>query len=121
MVLAILFRAPESVQAMNLNNAVGQAVNSNPEIKSHQSEERAVEHQIDQEFGGYGPQVNVEHGSGFEYTKDNYKKNELNTTALKGKVDETRHQPTVKVVQPILVDLTQNIELRKKKMNIHKP
>lgn len=114
MVLAILFGAPESVQAMNLNNAVGQAVNSNPEIKSHQSEERAVEHQIDQEFGGYGPQVNVEHGSGFEYTKDNYKKNELNTTALKGKVDETRHQPTVKVVQPIFSGFDTKYRVEKK-------
>ena len=99
--LATLFGTQSEVHSMRLENAVGQAVHTNPEIKSFESEARAVEYQIDQERSGYFPTLDVEHGSGWEYTRDNYKRNELNATDQKGTVDETRHQPTVRLVQPI--------------------
>ena len=100
-VVLIFSGVSSTLEAMKLENAVGQAVHSNPEIKSFQSEEEAVKFQIDQEKSGYWPQIDFEHGSGWEYTKDNFKTNELNTTDQKGKVDETRHQPTIRVVQPL--------------------
>lgn len=99
--LATIIFTPNKINAMVPRDAVGQAVYSNPEIKSFESEARAVEHQIAQERSGYFPTVDAEHGSGWEVTEDNFKVNELNSAPQKGTVDETRHQPTIRVVQPI--------------------
>lgn len=109
-----VFGFSQSIQAMRLEHAIGQAVHSNPEIKSNESEERAVEYQKDQEFGKYGPTLDVEHGSGFEYIHDKFKKNELNVINSKGTVDQTRHQPTVRVVQPLFSGFDTKYRVEKK-------
>ena len=104
--MALTLTISTNAEALRLENAIANAIPTNPDIKSAYSEARAKEHQIGQEKSGYYPSVDVSASAGHEYTKQKFHPNELSATATppagkKGVERRERYQPQITVVQPL--------------------
>lgn len=96
---------PTQVFSMVLEDAIGHAIPTNPDIKSSQAEAKAKEHQIGQEKSGYFPTLDVSTSAGPEYDHQRFKANGLTSTPVTGTASHKRYESTVNLVQPIFSGL----------------
>lgn len=89
-----------SADNMTMQDAMNEALRTNPEIKADQAATRSNEHVIRRAEAGYYPAIDLRAGAGIEHTHDDYKANDMGTTR---DANETRFRtdPTATLRQNI--------------------
>lgn len=103
----------------NLNQALIEALQSNPEILLQKAEREASDHRITQSVGAYLPSLQLRSSIGRESTKQNFKANTaLNSSAVTGRMISKTQESSVVVNQKVFDGLTTVNDIKKSRREL---